>query len=163
MTRTLIALLLCVTATLHAAERNTAPRLLAQLVVGPASDRTGVGWEPGIAVEWSLPVGSRYLLMRPEVFLNRRHRLGGGATLALDVPARWLPSGHIPALGLRLINHNGPEGQQAELDAIGLYTATVPALGPHYVVQGCGGVGYGESNGGIHGTWFAALSTGYQF
>ncbi len=126
--------LVLVVAGLGAADRNTAPRVFAQALLAPSVGRDGLALEPGLAVEWSLPLLDINWLLRPEVFWAGNDRISGGGTLAVDLPV-GLPAWQALDLGPRVVNHLSDEGDGIEVSAAALWTLAVPASGHRSLVQ----------------------------
>lgn len=126
--------LLLAVAGLGAVDRNTAPRVFAQALLAPSVGRDGLALEPGLAVEWSLPLVGVNWLLRPEVFWAGNNRISGGVTVGADLPV-GLPAWQALDVGPRVVNHLSDEGDGLEAGGALLWTLAVPASGHRSLVE----------------------------
>ena len=77
--------------------------IVPQLTFGTA------GFEPGVALEWRIN-GQQPIVLRPEVFVNEDHRIGGGGSVLLDLTRTInLPEQHSVAIGPRVVHHHADD------------------------------------------------------
>jgi hypothetical protein len=124
------------------ADAITPPRVAGELLVGTS------GVEPGVAVEWQLPV-KPVIYLRPELFLQNGDRPGIGFSALWQVPFA-LPPGHDFFIGPRVAFHDGAnyDDPHGEVDAMGIYSfPIIPTQPGHHRIEIITALGFLDKNG----------------